>query len=108
MKIPESIRIGGMEYQVRYTPQLNDGVNLCYGKIDFEKSCIQLNGSMELSHEKLCVVLLHEILHGIRNYAGIEIAEEEAVVEMFAKGLYQVLQDNGQRLFDLREGGGEK
>lgn len=33
----------------------------------------------------------------------LEIENEEAVIEMFAKGIYQVLQDNGGRLFDLME-----
>ena len=45
--------------------------------------------------------MLHEILHGVRNYMGVEIENEEDVVDMFAKGLYQVLQDNGARLFDI-------
>ena len=30
-----------------------------------------------------------------------KIKDEEAIVEMFAKGIYQVLQDNGARFFDL-------
>ncbi len=42
-------------------------------------------------------------MHGIREHAGIEIANEEAVVDMSAKGIYQVLQDNGKRLFDIAE-----
>ena len=50
-----------------------------------------------------CITLLHEILHGIRNHAGLEIEDEEAIVDMFARGIYQVLQDNGERLFDLKK-----
>ena len=40
----------------------------------------------------------------------MEIENEEKVVEMFAKGIYQVLQDNGARLFDIKEtkGGAEE
>jgi len=45
--------------------------------------------------------LWHEILHGIREHAGLEIENEEEIVEMFSKGIYQVLQDNGNLLFDL-------
>ena len=36
---------------------------------------------------------------------GMEIENEEAVVDMFAKGIYQILQDNGARLFDISKGG---
>lgn len=40
--------------------------------------------------------------NGYYNHAGIEVENEEVVVDMFAKGIYQVLQDNGRALFDLR------
>lgn len=103
MKIPESVRIGGVEYIVEYVPNLNDGVNLAYGHIDYENCKIELSDTCGTSHQKRCQTLLHEVLHGIRQHAGLEIQNEEEVVEMFAKGIYQVLQDNGGRLFDLRE-----
>ena len=64
---------GGVEYAIKYEPNL-----------------------------RRCQTLWHEILHGIRNHAGLVIENEEEVVEMFAKGIYQVLQDNGARLFDLK------
>lgn len=107
MKIPESIRIAGVEYIVDYIPNLNDGTNLAYGHIDFEKSCIELSDTPGIEHQKRCLILWHEILHGIRENNGMEIENEEAIVDMFAKGIYQVLQDNGARLFDIEKGGGQ-
>ena len=103
MKIPESVRIGGVEYPVVYKENLNDGVNMAYGHIDYDNCCIELSANVGTAHEKRCQVLWHEILHGIREHAGLEIENEEDVVDMFAKGIYQVLQDNGGRLFDLKE-----
>lgn len=103
MKIPNSIRIGGVEYPVVYVEHLNDGVNLAYGHIDFDNCQIELSDTIGTAHEKRCKILWHEILHGIREHAGLEIENEEEVVDMFAKGIYQVLQDNGRRLFDLRD-----
>jgi hypothetical protein len=38
----------------------------------------------------------------VREQNGMTIENEEAVVDMFAKGIYQVLQDNGARLFDIK------
>lgn len=103
MKIPDSVRIGGVEYEVfDNQPSLNDGENLLYGQIDYRESTIRLSDLCE-GHQMKCITLLHEILHGIRNHAGLEIENEEEVVDMFARGLYQVLQDNGGRLFDLKE-----
>lgn len=103
MKIPDFVRIGGVEYEVfDNQPSLNDGENLLYGQIDYRESTIRLSDLRE-GHQMKCITLLHEILHGIRNHAGLEIENEEEVVDMFARGLYQVLQDNGGRLFDLKE-----
>ena len=37
----------------------------------------------------------------LTNFKRLMVFYEEEVVDMFAKGIYQVLQDNGQRLFDI-------
>lgn len=105
MKIPESVRIGGVEYEViDNVSGLNDGQNVLAGEINYNDSVIRLN-EVVAGHQMKCITLWHEILHGIRNHAGIEIKDEETVVELFAKGIYQVLQDNGARFFDLKESG---
>lgn len=103
MKIPEHVRIGGVEYEViDNVSGLNDGQNVLAGEINYNDSVIRLN-EVVAGHQMKCITLWHEILHGIRNHAGIEIEDEETVVELFARGIYQVLQDNGARLFDLKE-----
>ena len=108
MKIPNSIRIGGVEYAVIDNhPSLNDGINMLRGQIDYCESTIKISDQVT-GHEPKCVTLWHEILHGIREHTGLEIQNEEAVVEMFARGIYQVLQDNGRRLFDIKEEGDTK
>lgn len=103
MKLPESVRIGGVEFPIVYVDNLNNGTNLAYGHIDYDNCRIELSNTEGTAHEKRCIVLWHEILHGIRNHAGLEIKNEEDVVDMFAKGIYQVLQDNGKRIFDIAE-----
>lgn len=110
MKIPDSVRIAGVEYKVVLTPHLMHGATAAYGHIDYENSIIELSDSFGTEHQKRCQILLHEILHGIRENNGMEIENEEAVVDMFAKGIYQVLQDNGARLFDIQsdKGGGDE
>lgn len=103
MKIPETIRIGGVDYAVNYEDNVVLGDNLCYETINYEESVISLSNTRGAGHQHRCITLWREILHGIRNHAGLEIKNEEAVVDMFAKGIYQVLQDNGEALFDLKE-----
>lgn len=103
MKIPKSIRIGGIEYVVAENEvNLNDGERLLYGQINYTESTIKLT-DMPVSYQVKCLTLWHEILHGIQHASGMEIENEEAVVEMFSRGIYQVLQDNVGRLFDLQE-----
>lgn len=108
MKIPNSVRIGGTEYTVEFVENLNNGVNVCYGHIDFELCKIELNSSMNIGHEKACKIFLHEVMHGIVEHFGFKLENEEEIVDMFAKGIYQVLQDNGRRLFDIKDEGKEE
>lgn len=103
MKLPNSIRIGGVEYPVVYVENLNNGTNMAYGHISFDDCQIELSDNIGIAHERRCQTLLHEILHGIIYHASANIENEEVVVECLAKGLYQVLQDNGRRLFDIVE-----
>ena len=101
MKIPKSIRISGVEYEIVLVPNLMSGATAAYGHIDYDNTVIELSDTFGTEHQKRCQILWHEILHGIRENNGMEIKNEEAVVDMFAKGIYQILQDNGERLFDI-------
>lgn len=103
MKIPDSIRIGGVEYLVEHVDYLNNGVNMAYGHIDYDNGKIELSSTAGNSHERQCITLWHEILHGIRNHACLEIENEEQVVDVLSRGIYQVLQDNGRKFFDIKE-----
>lgn len=103
MKIPESIRIGGVEYQVREQETVIRDGKLCYAFISYTGSEILISQNFNLSHEMKSIALWHEILHGIRNHAELEIENEEEVVRVLSRGIYQVLQDNGRRLFDLAD-----
>ncbi len=104
MKIPKLIRIGGIDYEIRDVDNLNDGMNDYYGQISFEDSVIELNAQKQ-SHQRRCVTLWHEILHGIAEHASLDIENEEQVIDVLAKGIYQVLQDNSRALFDIVERG---
>lgn len=101
LKIPSEVRIAGVDYFVTIREGLNNGQNMLRGQILFDKSVIDLCPSQ--NHQMMSQTLLHEILHGIFYHYGIEMEEkkEEEVVERLSHGLYQVLQDNGGKLFDL-------
>lgn len=102
MKIPNSIRVGGVEYNVVVEPHLNDGIRMLSGEIRYQDCEIAL--AENTSHEWKCLSLWHEIMHGIESQMQLDLGEnQEQIIEAFARGVYQVLQDNGRRFFDICE-----
>ena len=104
MKIPNEIRINGVEFSAGYAPNLRMNDKLCFGYIDFNNSKIMLSETDGTEHQQRCITFLHEVIHGIIKNSAVEVFDEEPVVDMLSRGIYQVLQDNGERLFDLKEG----
>ena len=45
------------------------------------------------------MTLLHEILHGIFWHFNIDVKNEEELIRKLTPGLYQVISDNTDRLF---------
>ncbi len=103
MKLPEKIRIGGVNYDIEYAPGLDDGSQLLYGRLSYSDSTIKINTDCQKS-QHMGITLWHEILHGIAGHANLEIQDEEQVVDVLAKGIYQVLEDNIGDLFDVAGG----
>lgn len=104
MKIPEKIRIAGVDYEVKMVDYLNNGVNLAYGHIDFIKNTISLSATESMSVGQTNITLLHEILHGIFQHYGtaVVLENEETVIDVLAKGLYQVVRDNKEFMEEIQ------
>lgn len=102
MKIPDSIRINGVDYPVDLVAHLNDGVHKLHGIVNYNTCVISLDPDSQ-DHQKKCITLWHEILHALIYNAQIDMPEEEEekIVIALSNGIYQVLQDNGGKLFDL-------
>lgn len=94
MNIPDYVRISGIEYKVKYVPNLNDGCKLCYGHIDFDRCEIQISKTIEFDEQKQIVTLLHEVIHGIIEEYNVDMSDEESAVKGISKGLFQVIRDN--------------
>lgn len=93
MKIPEKIRIGGVDYDVKYEERLNNGTQLAYGHIDYEKALIRIDVNL-MGHQGKCQTLLHEMLHGIAKHFDLKVETDEDTIDQLAKGLYMVIVDN--------------
>lgn len=103
MKIPELVRIQGVDYKVEFNDVVTDGRNVLMGCIEYPECRIQLSETACPDHQVKCLTLWHEILHGICYASGMQLENEEEIVEMFSRGIYQVLQDNGRQFFDIAD-----
>jgi hypothetical protein len=93
VKIPDNVRIGGVDYAVKYEERLNNGSQLAYGHIDYDKAVIRIDSSLK-EHQGKCQTLLHEILHGVAKLFELEVETDEDTIDKLAKGLYMVISDN--------------
>jgi len=93
MKIPESIKVGGRIYEVRFVNNLwrNTGNK---GFITFNSHLIELDAS--LPEPDIGVVFIHEVIHaGDKQYGGNTLAEDKT--DIVAETIYQVFSDMGIR-----------
>ena len=110
MKIPKTVRMNGVDYTVQFVDGLDSGGLVLDGVVDYNQTLISLNTSTQ-GYQGQCLTFLHEICHVIlNNYDCARLGEtkripkdEETLVEIFSRGFYQFLQDNGASLFDLKE-----
>ena len=93
MKIPEKIRIGGVDHPVSYEERLNDGEHMLRGQINYCTNEIKLLPDHKGSQGEL-QTLWHEIVHGICQHFDMDIRDNEDIVDKLAKGVYMVIADN--------------
>lgn len=88
--LPETIKIGAIQYKVNVVNECDeDNLNID-GKIVFPKQEIRIKNGLEKEYQEN--VLLHEVIHGIFEFCGWEQNEEN--ITRLSNALYQVLKDN--------------
>ena len=90
LKLPETIRIGSVDYDVAYQSGLSSGDTLL-GQINFGQCTIRLEESLPASRAR--EVLAQELAHGILFEAGYEDHDEEQANRL-GKVLAMLLRDN--------------
>ena len=92
-KVPKKVKIGGFWYTIKYPYNFKEDDDVL-GQIDYKKLLIKLSNKLiSAAPEKLEVVFLHEVVHGINfHYNNSQVNEND--ITQIAEGLYQVLKDN--------------
>ncbi|MFW6030181.1 MAG: hypothetical protein ACOCRO_08005 [Halanaerobiales bacterium] len=104
MKIPEKVKIGGIDYEVIMVPLKSEELNYgdAIGSITHTDCKIWINKDMPIQKQQ--ETLIHEIIHAIDVFVGDSNCEYfEENVESFGKVLYQVLRDNNLNITGKRE-----
>lgn len=95
-RIPESVKIGCLEYKVIITDEPIVIGNECHysGYIDYYEQVIKIKKSLCEDMKKQ--VFIHELLHGIIQYFELEVSKkkEERIIDCISKGLLMIFNDN--------------
>lgn len=86
----------GHDYSITYVPSgtLSAGGDMCWGLTDTNEQTIQVEEG--LSHDKERSITLHESLHQMITYSGLELDDEteEAIVSYLGDALVGHMRDN--------------
>lgn len=94
MKIPDKVRIGGVDYTVIMEERIIDAEGRALrGQIDYNAAKIKLEPNVQDEQGKK-QTLMHEIMHGIAKHFGLSILDDEDVIDKLATGMYMVISDN--------------
>ena len=90
LKLPETLRIGSVDYDVAYQRGLTSGDTLL-GQINYGQCKIRIEESLPTSRAR--EVLAHELAHGILFEAGY-LDHDEEQANRLGKVLAMLLRDN--------------
>ena len=89
-----NIKIGGLEYQLRYVKDLRDSKDntKLNGQINWDKCIVDIDS--DISKQKQNQIIIHEAFHGILDDYCID--DVENVVRRIGHGIYKLIVDNGE------------
>lgn len=93
-QMPETIRVGYLDYVVEAWPSSLASTSDRIGECDRQNSIIRIRD--DLPPQKTAEVLLHEVLHAAYDMGCISGEDEEKIVSIFGHQLTQIWRDNPQ------------
>lgn len=104
-RLPKSIKIGGLVYQIKRVKDLkNDKGESLWGQFSPPDGAIYLDSKLP-DNRQAVDTLVHEILHGI--FAAYKLhastRDEERIVSCVARGLLEVFSNNPKLVSFIQE-----
>lgn len=90
--LPETLRIGGIDFSVEEVENLRDGSTGLNGWIRINDCQIRIEAG--LSPQMKLTVLWHEAVHGLLEQSGFNGDHDERLVRALGYGIVQALRDN--------------
>lgn len=93
IKIPKTINIGGIIYDIRLVSgkSSNDLQEKNYiGRIDYDNCIITIDKN--INQQIMVLTLLHEILHVVNHNYKTKLSEDD--IDKISSGLYQIFKEN--------------
>lgn len=90
-KYPQSVKIGGITYNIKMTDCMRLGIDNVNAEIDYQACEIRVSSIP--NQDKQNVALLHEITHALFIQQG-EIDHDEKLIERISQSLYGFIKDN--------------
>lgn len=89
----EKVKVGGVTYEIQRAEsvEVNQDKNY-YGVCNYREAVIEISNTV--NRQRQDQTLIHEIMHAVFYEAGIELENEETVVNQASLILHQVLKDN--------------
>jgi hypothetical protein len=97
MKIPESVKVGAMTYEVKTVNHpITVGGRECHGSIAFDKLLIEIRDASFHSDQIAARTFWHELFHAFTRERGLEWGDkDELYTEELAKAMHAFCVDNG-------------
>lgn len=90
MRIPKSVKVGGMVYTVNITDVLANGMAYI-GETNPEGAVINIRDGIDPNRQ--CSTFIHELIHAVATHLGY-VEHDEKKIDELANALYAVIVDN--------------
>ena len=92
MRLPKRLKIGALEWNVRWVHDLEEDGRRAWGGCDNTDFEIRLDDSLRTRPAQCMNVLLHELLHAVAETYDVRLSESQVL--RLANGLAAALKDN--------------